>query len=56
MTEIETLKEARSRIEQDKNTFEYCGRKDTKGHFRAIMLIDEMIKEAEEYAEQEANE
>jgi hypothetical protein len=45
---IAILKEAKSRIKSDKDTFEYCGRKDTKGHFRAMMIIDELIKEIEQ--------
>jgi len=39
--QIKALKVAKAWIQGDKDTFEYCGRKDTTGHFRAIMLIDE---------------
>lgn len=44
---LEALEEAKFRIESDKEVFEKCGR-NTKGHFRAIMLIDELIKEYKE--------
>ena len=39
----EALKEARDAIQDDLDTFRHCGRKDIKGHVRAMMLIDEIL-------------
>lgn len=44
---LEALKELRNRLITDKSTFETCNR-DTLGHLRCIMLLDEMITEIKE--------
>jgi len=45
---IDALSTLRERILLDKNTFVNCGRKDTLGFDRSIMLLDEMITEIKE--------
>lgn len=44
----EALKNAKARIAVDKDTFEGVGRSG-KGHARAMMLIDETIRDLSEY-------
>jgi len=44
---IKALKEARDRILNDKKIFVNCGRTNTLGFDRSIMLIDELIEEME---------
>ena len=43
----EALRAAKEAIKLDLQTFRDCGRKDIKGHVRAIMLIDELLANKE---------